>query len=693
VFEPGVQFQEDKWYVFVMEYFWSEMLPALEKMWADGEVDRGHITGFQYEKSEVERVLGDYKDPYGPVTIKRRCMFRRCGCLHPDDPTKRKVCVPPKHGWMCEREAIMVKEYVLLERELVERDRQKREKQYVIDAQDIARGLVEQFADTEEGKQYYTEKAVEQAEALMDAKKKGKFENEGEALLSKRKADIEKKFAKKRKKLEKARIKRLTDLKQMRTDMEEELKGLQGWAKEQQEKKLDKLLDDMENLPEELELAKLEAELAAALRDASASKQKRRFRKRGLFKRLLDNLTGERDDLVEQLKIDLIRQDGDRDAQKAKKEAERNNVIFRNIMGMWLGLGMRETFNQWKFYIKQKIRQRKRDLRENRRQARRKYEALMASVRLAEWKLSKFDKFTDVYSDEDYWIQRETNEHKYTEPKLEDYLPPGYKIPDRPAAMDEDTTDSSGSDWSDSSSSEEESESDSDESSEISSISDKESESAAQETKEDASDQEEEEDTDFEEEEDSSISESEAREEERLAKARRRKKAEDALVLVPKKEGQEGQLMLEPAPGENKDYEMQKLQRALTEFKQHMEASSKKDDEAAAARKRMAARRKYGVEVQKKQLEANAQARELVRVEAMLNNTAVKDPTYVKAVDRRDSTAVAQHVGYDPNKNYTNKELNDMAKLALKLNRAAGITENAGVGSLEKDGWVYGRDK
>ena len=37
--------------------------------------------------------------------------------------------------------------------------------------------------------------------------------------------------------------------------------------------------------------------------------------------------------------------------------------VFRNIMEMWIGLGMRESFAEWKTWTKKRIKQRRRDAR------------------------------------------------------------------------------------------------------------------------------------------------------------------------------------------------------------------------------------------------------------------------------------------------------------------------------------------
>lgn len=37
--------------------------------------------------------------------------------------------------------------------------------------------------------------------------------------------------------------------------------------------------------------------------------------------------------------------------------------VFRKIMAMWIGLGMRESFAEWKTWTKRRIKQRRKDTR------------------------------------------------------------------------------------------------------------------------------------------------------------------------------------------------------------------------------------------------------------------------------------------------------------------------------------------
>ena len=65
------------------------------------------LTSPPLQRNEVDHVVANFQDPYGQVTRSKMCMFRRCMCV--DQNGNRRVCVPPKPGWMCERKAMLLK--------------------------------------------------------------------------------------------------------------------------------------------------------------------------------------------------------------------------------------------------------------------------------------------------------------------------------------------------------------------------------------------------------------------------------------------------------------------------------------------------------------------------------------------------------------------------------------------------------
>ena len=96
-FEAGVERSGAVWFQVVWDKFWDEMLPGLRDAWAEKRVDKHRVTAMPFSRSEVQKVLEDYKDAEGKVYMKDQvCMFKRCRCVDADG--NKKVCVPPKPG-------------------------------------------------------------------------------------------------------------------------------------------------------------------------------------------------------------------------------------------------------------------------------------------------------------------------------------------------------------------------------------------------------------------------------------------------------------------------------------------------------------------------------------------------------------------------------------------------------------------
>lgn len=128
-------------------------VPELEKIWAeyDATTLKGAITSFPYERKEVEQVLTEFKDAGGKIVrINNNALFRRCSCVGRDGI--KRVCVPPKVGWMCERRAIMVRKHLLLESSMIERRRKQVENARVQEAIETAQKETQCYLESEEGK-------------------------------------------------------------------------------------------------------------------------------------------------------------------------------------------------------------------------------------------------------------------------------------------------------------------------------------------------------------------------------------------------------------------------------------------------------------------------------------------------------------------------------------------------------------
>ncbi|CAM9416847.1 unnamed protein product, partial [Discosporangium mesarthrocarpum] len=456
-FEGDVQIGSNKYdhyYALVYDKFWDEMLPALEKAsrargtteWAeDISGPRGRGTSFDYTREEVDRVLREYRDPAGRVMRTQMQTFRRCGCI--DAQGRRRVCVPPKVGWMCERKATLIKHDIILEREQAERQKQVAEQEDIDFRIQLAKKIVKEHAETPEGKIEYARKAIKIAEELTRQKEAsstrhiinwrlGEFASEADALVSHRKEVLKKKFASTREGIVKEREHRVNDIQAKISSLKEEAEKLRGWGRDQKEAEIDKAVKSLQALPEDKKLEEVDQQLQEELRKLDENVSL-------LCAGLQEGLGGvlntvKRSDkkfqeLVTEMTIDLVEQDMEREGEAADRKhvaLQVSMVVLRRIMAMWVGLGMRDVFSDWKTWTKRRIRQRRKDARQARalRQAWHQYEADKVVVVMAEWKLSFWEEHWDEYNDCQYWTHRDSGEIRYGEvPSLVEYIPEGYK--------------------------------------------------------------------------------------------------------------------------------------------------------------------------------------------------------------------------------------------------------------------------
>jgi hypothetical protein len=461
LFEPNVRVPEKKddlFYAVVWDEFWTTILPALEQMWGENPAGiRGHVTSFGYSREEVDSVLEEFRDPSGRIMRTSVVLFRRCACLGPDG--NRRVCIPPKVGWMCERRATLIKCSIVLERELQERMRQKYEQEDIVFRENLARKLVHQQAAQREGRNAYRIRALRRAEELTRQREAGKFKNQSDALLAERKSKIDSAFDKERQKAQKAKRQRIDHMKAKIQELEQEARGLQGWAREQKDAKIDQLVKDMQRVPEDEILADIDRKRNASIAEAEGmvNKKAERFMKK-IKLRSVKQKDKDFQDLVEELMMDMINRDAEKEAKKARATALEEHIVLRRVMALWLGVGMRETFAEWKLWTKQRIKQRRKDARQAVRQAWHDFEAANVGVVMAEWRRDKWKERWDDYNDITFWEHCETHEVRYERPVMQEFLQAGYVPPVPPTTKLEDLSESendmTGHDDSDSSESE-----------------------------------------------------------------------------------------------------------------------------------------------------------------------------------------------------------------------------------------------
>ncbi|KAH8095105.1 hypothetical protein JL720_2381 [Aureococcus anophagefferens] len=375
-FEPNVFRSDDHWYQIVMDAFWKDAIPALQDVWDEKRAKKGRCTSLPFQREEIEKVLENYRDAEGRVYIRnQKCYFRRCACV--DKRGRRKVCVPPQQGWMCERQADIFKMHVVLQREKLYHDQRKREDQAIEQTLESAPAWIptigprrrKQYCDSEEGQERFHFRAIKQARKEMDQRRKDRWEKSSKLKLDKRVADLQ----------------RDHDVKQ--------------------------------NLPEDGELAILERDHKIACNKAEQEVYGRGFKPAGFVGRFLQNtFDSEQKELAEELAVDLVKRYTSKEMAKAEKVIREEHEKMRKISAAWAGLGVHDVFKGWKKYT--------------RREASRKDELqwaadCVAAIELAHWNLDKFEKCHDEWSDLPFWRHTETDGIVWDEPTFENLLPPG----------------------------------------------------------------------------------------------------------------------------------------------------------------------------------------------------------------------------------------------------------------------------
>jgi hypothetical protein len=146
-------------------------------------------------------------------------------------------------------------------------------------------------------------------------------------------------------------------------------------------------------------------------------------------------------ELAQELSHDLHTRYIDRQLKKAEAEVRKEHAAMRKISGAWSGMGALEVFRGWRKWARREAKRRAKDVFCAQRDELKWAADCVAALELAQWTVDKYDKYTDEWSDEPYWIHRETGVTVWDEPSVEALLPPGMaeKFPERLVIEDERT--------------------------------------------------------------------------------------------------------------------------------------------------------------------------------------------------------------------------------------------------------------
>ena len=172
LFEPDsrVEGSDDPWYALQLSYFWSDLVPAMRKVWQlEGGSSKfgAALNSFTYDEKEVLWAFQNFNDAYGAVFKRQKALFRRCACV--DVNGKRRPCVPPKVGFYCSRVATLFKARVVMHEVRKERLWLEQKRAGVAEAVSKAEKDAQAYLVSKQGKLWLETEAYKRAEAAMEA--------------------------------------------------------------------------------------------------------------------------------------------------------------------------------------------------------------------------------------------------------------------------------------------------------------------------------------------------------------------------------------------------------------------------------------------------------------------------------------------------------------------------------------------
>ena len=260
----------DGWFGTHTDYLFQELMPKLKKIWRremlQGIQHADWVTNFAYEDHEVIEAFTVFADVYGPVLRRGKAMFRRCSCV--DDEGKRKPCIPPKVGFMCERICTLFKMHIVRKRDKAERLWKIYKENGIADAVKRAEAEAKKYVDSVEGHLWLEKLAYEKAEEWLVEQGGEKAVAWRQTLADARKKKIMHKFDRIKKRVQKVRDSKAFII-------TKELNALQiatasappGYLKEKLEARIDQLTESLAKMPETIQLQRLQLECESKCHD------------------------------------------------------------------------------------------------------------------------------------------------------------------------------------------------------------------------------------------------------------------------------------------------------------------------------------------------------------------------------------------------------------------------------------------
>lgn len=434
VFEPDVEIggsEDSKCFAVIMDCFYTEMIPKVVegKYWDGSETVFGTVEDFIDNRAEVNAALKEHQDSMGKCSYWGYVTyFRQCKCVHPETGLRR-VCVPPKAGWQCERAATLIRMKLFSEEEVKKTLAKRREEQAVELAVNNAATSATDYINSVDGGEFIRKQATERANNEINSEKKKKWSAKNAKRLKAAEDKIRAKFKPKKEKLTKSRAQKMGKLMGEKARLEERIPKLSGWEREKAQEQLLDIEEDIADVPEtELlqDICEKEDNMLLKLHEKFENKS---FKPPVLFQKISSSLGGnsEQQELLKQFIVQCRDEFIIEKKKAAEEKVRKEHRTMTRIMASWSGLTKKYTFDMWRSYVKKRVYER---LHFAELEAKRKlleYENKVATFELAKWELGKWSEHMDVWSDRPFW-QNDRGVIIRRKPVLEDYLPDGFNV-------------------------------------------------------------------------------------------------------------------------------------------------------------------------------------------------------------------------------------------------------------------------
>ncbi len=271
-FEPNtkVEGSDDGWYAIQLSYFWGELLPEMKNIWRDEGLRNIHnpnwVNSFPFNERDVLWAFSNFSDAYGMMLKRQKANFRRCACV--DAIGRRKPCVPPAYGFMCNRIATLLKMHFVMSGQRKERLWIAYKKSGIDEAVKTAEATALKYLHSSVGKLWLETEAYKQAEITLNAMGGEAQQVWREKAVERKQAYIIAHYDRKKDHVEKVRDEKAAVYQEeLDTVKDEWKKAKEGYMKTTLEEQMQELMKTLANMDENVHLERLTLECERKCKD------------------------------------------------------------------------------------------------------------------------------------------------------------------------------------------------------------------------------------------------------------------------------------------------------------------------------------------------------------------------------------------------------------------------------------------